>query len=371
MSKDYYKILGVEKTASAEDIKKAFRKLAHQYHPDKKGGDEAKFKEVNEAYQVVGNADKRQQYDQFGADFDKQGGWGQGARWEDIMNAFRSGNFSAQGGSAFGGNFGGGDFGDMFGDLFGFGGGRGQGRSRRGNDIQVDIELDFREAVFGVEKDIRLTKNNSCDVCGGSGAEPGSAMKDCGQCGGQGQVRHVQRTILGAMQTVTTCPTCQGAGKMPEKKCKHCGGQGSVRNESNYKVKIPAGIDDGGTIRLSGKGESAGTGGTAGDLYVVVHVRGDKKFNREGDDIYSEARISYPQAVLGDKIEIETVDGVKKMVIPESTQSHQQIRLKGLGVPNVHGRGRGDHYVRVIVDVPKKVSRGARKLLEELRGELL
>ena len=368
MSKDYYKILGVEKNASAEDIKKAFRKLAHQYHPDKQGGDEAKFKEVNEAYQVVGNAEKRKQYDQFGADFDKQGGFGGGMNWEDFMRAAR-GQGGAQG---FNFDFGGADLGDLFGDLFGFSGRSGQGRrQRRGNDIQVDVELDFREAVFGVEKEIRLTKNNACDVCNGSGAEPGSALKTCAQCGGQGQVRQVQRTILGAMQTVTTCPTCEGAGKMPEKKCKHCGGDGRVRGESNYKVKIPAGIDDGGTIRLSGKGESAATGGTAGDLYVVVHVRGDKKFNREGDDIYSEARISYPQAVLGDKIEIETVDGVKKMVIPESTQSHQQIRLKGLGVPNVHGRGRGDHYVRVIVDVPKKVSRGARKLLEELRGELL
>ena len=368
MSKDYYKVLGINKNASADEIKKAFRKLAHQYHPDKKGGSEEKFKEVNEAFQVLGNEDKRKQYDQFGADFAQQGGFGGGRGWEDFMRAARGGQGDFQ---DFSSAFGGLDFGDLFGDAFGFSGRGGQGRrQRRGNDIQVDVEIDFREAVFGIEKEIRLTKQNNCDVCAGSGAEPGTKIKSCAQCGGRGQVVQVQRTILGAMQTATTCPTCRGEGNVPEKRCKHCGGDGRVRSESTYKVKIPAGIDDGGTIRLSGKGEGAGAGGQAGDLYVVVHVRGDARFTREGNDTHADLRISYAQAVLGDKIEIETLDGLKKLVIPEGTPSHQQIRLRGLGVPDVHGRGRGDHYVRVIVDVPKRVSRQAKKLLEELKGEL-
>lgn len=368
MSKDYYKILGVEKSASVDEIKKVFRKLAHQYHPDKQGGDEAKFKEVNEAYQVLGNVEKRKQYDQFGADFAQQGGFGGGASWEDFMRAARGGG---AGSSGFKFDFGGMDLGDMFGGMFGFDGGRSRGgRQRRGNDIAVDLQLEFKEAVFGVEKEIRLMKNNTCDVCRGSGAEPGSAVKGCGECGGSGQVRRVQQTILGAMQTVVTCRTCAGSGEMAEKKCKHCGGDGVVRNESKYSIKIPAGINDGETIRLSGKGESGGIGGQAGDLYVTVHVREDDRLARDGFDIHSQIHISYPQAVLGDTVEVETLDGRKKMVIPNGTQSGQQIRLKGLGVPYLQGFGRGDHYVEVIVDVPKKVNRAARKLLEELKREL-
>lgn len=368
MSKDYYKILGVEKNASQDDIKKAFRKLAHKHHPDKKGGDEAKFKEVNEAFQVVGDENKRKQYDQFGADFAQQGGFGGGMNWEDFMNATRSGGGGFQGNV----NFGGIDLGDLFGDMFGFGGGRRtqSSRQRRGNDIQIDVELQFREAVFGVEKEIFLTKNNPCDVCSGSGAEPGSSTKTCPDCNGQGQVRHVQQTILGAMQQVVTCSTCQGVGKVPEKMCKHCGRDGMVRNESNYKVKIPAGISEGEAIRLTGKGEAAGTGGVSGDLFVRVHVRPEKGFERDGDDIYTEVIISYPQAVLGDKVEINTLEGLKKLVIPEGTQPHQQFKLKDLGVPHLHHHGRGDQYVKVFVDVPKKISRKGRKLLEELREEL-
>lgn len=364
MSKDYYKILGVEKGASPEEIKKAFRKLAHKYHPDKQGGDEEKFKEVNEAYQVVGNDEKRAKYDQYGSDFDQQGGFGGGAGWEDFMRAAR-GQGGAQNVNF---DFGDIDLGDLFGGMFG-GGGRRQ-RTRRGNDIQVDVQLDFKESMTGAEKEIRLNKNNDCPICNGSATEPGSKMKTCGQCNGQGQIRQVQQTILGPMQSVGTCSACHGKGETPEKKCKHCNGVGHTRSESVYKVKIPAGIDNGGTIRLTGKGESAGAGGQSGDLYVVVHVKGDKTFSREGDDIFTDITISYPQAVLGDKVEIDTIDGLKKLVIPEGTQSHQQIRLKNLGAPNVHGRGRGDHYVRVMIDVPSKISKKAKKLLEELNEEL-
>ncbi|KKW41416.1 MAG: Chaperone protein DnaJ [Candidatus Magasanikbacteria bacterium GW2011_GWA2_56_11] len=369
MAKDYYKILGVEKNASAEDIKKAFRKLAHKYHPDKTGGDEAKFKEINEAFQVLGNPQKRQQYDQFGADFEQQGGFGSGASWEDFMRAARG-----QGGSQSANfDFGGFDLGDIFGDIFGFGGARARagGRGRmRGNDIEVDVQLEFREAAFGADKEIKLTKNNPCAVCSGTGAEPGSKRQACGACGGQGQVRRVQQTILGAMQTVGTCPACRGEGQVPEERCRHCGGDGVVRGESRYSVRIPAGIDDGSAIRLSGKGESPGMGGVPGDLYVRVHVRPDPKFRRDGNDIYTEERISFPQAVLGDKIEIETLDGHKKLVIPEGTQSHQQFRLRGLGVPHIDSARRGDQFVTVVVDVPKRIGRGAKKLIEELGREL-
>lgn len=364
MSKDYYKILGVEKGASADEIKKAFRKLAHKYHPDKQGGDEEKFKEVNEAYQVVGNEEKRKKYDQFGSDFDSQGGFGGGAGWEDFMRAARGGG----GGQNVHFDFGDIDLGDMFGGMFG-GGGRSR-RARRGNDIQVDVQLEFKEAIFGTEKEIRLTKNNDCAVCDGSGNEPGSPVKKCVQCNGQGQVRQVQQTILGAMQTVATCPSCQGQGETAEKKCKHCSASGRVRSESKYNVKIPAGIDDGRAIKLSGKGESAGAGGESGDLYVVVHVKADKEFERRDNDIYTDLHISYIQAALGDKVEINTIDGEKTIVIPEGTQSHQQMRLKNLGVPSLHGGSRGNHYVRVIVDVPKKLSRKARKMLEDLKPEL-
>lgn len=364
MSKDYYKILGVEKSASKDELKKAFRKLAHKYHPDKKDGDEAKFKEVNEAYQVLGDEKKRGQYDQFGSDFDSQGGFGGGMGWEDFMNATRGG------GGGFQGGFGGVDLGDIFGEMFGGGFGGRRSRTRRGNDIQVDVKLDFREAVFGVEKEISLTKNNACDVCNGSGTEPGSKMKTCGDCNGQGQVKQVQQTILGAMQSVGVCPACNGAGEVPEQKCKKCDGIGMARNHSEYKIKIPAGIDDGQSIRLEGKGESAGVGSVTGDLYVRVHVKTEKGFERDGYNIYTETSITYPQAVIGDKIVIDTLDGDKKLVIPAGTQSHQQFKLKGLGVPHVNRSSRGDQYVKVIVDVPKKVNRKAKKLLQDLQEEL-
>lgn len=373
MPKDYYKILGVEKNATQDEIKKAFKKLAMQYHPDRPGGSEAKFKEINEAYQVLGDMEKRKKYDQFGSDFEQQGGFGGGVNWEDFMRAARG-----QGGQGgFGGaDFGGIDLGDIFGDLFGGfsagGGGRGRGgvRQFRGQDIQVDVELDFKEAAFGVEKEITLRKQSKCDVCGGSGAEPGSKMENCHTCKGQGQVVQTQRTFLGAMQTVTTCPTCHGGGQTHSKKCKHCGGDGIMAKTSNIKVKIPAGIDEGQSIRLSGHGEAAPHGGQSGDLYVMVHVKPSKIFAREGFDVYTDGEISFSQAVLGDKIEVETLDGIITVVVPEGTESGQLIRLKGRGVPHLERSSRGDHYVRVKIRVPKKLSKSVKKTLEELKGEI-
>lgn len=362
MSKDYYKILGVEKNATPEDIKKAFKKHAMQHHPDRPGGNEAKFKEINEAYQVLGDAEKRGKFDQYGSDFEQQGGFGGGAGWEDFMRAARGG----QGGGGFDFNFGGGDASDLFGDLFG---GQRSPRQARGRDIQVDVELEFKEAAFGVEKEISLRKQSACDVCSGSGAEPGSQLETCTTCGGQGQVTQNQRTFLGNIQAVVPCPTCQGQGKQASKKCKHCSGQGIAQKTATIKVKIPSGIDSGQSIRLSGHGEAAPHGGKSGDLYVRAHVRPSKIFNRDGFDIYVDEEVSYSDAVLGSTIMTETLDGKLEIRIPSGTESGQLIRLRGKGVPEVSGHGRGDHYVRVKIKVPKKVSKQVRKLLDELKIE--
>jgi molecular chaperone DnaJ len=366
MSKDYYKILGIEKNASPEEIKKAFKKLAMQHHPDRPGGNEAKFKEINEAYQVLGDANKRQRFDQFGSDFEQQGGFGQGMGWEDFMRSARG-----QGGGGFEFNFGGMDLGDLFGEAFGGASARrGRAAAAQGRDIQVDVELDFKEAAFGVERELSLRKQSKCDVCSGSGGEPGSKMDTCGECKGQGQVVQMQRTFLGSMQTVATCPTCHGRGQTHSKKCKHCGGSGITPKTSSVKVKIPAGIDNGQSIRLSGQGEAAAHGGQSGDLYVAVHVKPSKVFSREGFDVFTDNEVNFAQAVLGDTIEVETLDGIVKMVVPEGTESGQLIRLKGKGIPRLQGSGRGDQYVRVKIRVPKKVNKETKKLLEELRGEI-
>lgn len=358
MLRDYYEVLGVSKTASQEEIKKAFRKKAHKLHPDKKGGDEEKFKEANEAYQVLGDETKRKQYDQFGHTFDQQGGFGGGMNWEDFMNATRG-----QGG------FGGIDLGDIFGDMFGFGG-RGGRRQQRGQDIQVDVELTFDDVISGVDKTIRIAKHYACDSCSGNGAEPGSGSETCGSCKGSGQVVRVQRTILGAMQVQAPCDSCDGMGQIVKEACKTCNGHGATRREEEMQVHIPAGIADGQSIRVSGKGEHPGKRGIAGDLYVRVHVKAQKDFRREGNHIYSEAHITFVQAVLGDTIDIVTPDGKKSLKIPAGTQSHQQFRLKDLGVPDVRTGQRGHQFVEVIVDVPKKASRKMKKLLEELASEL-
>lgn len=362
MSKDYYKILGIDKNASADDIKKAFKKAAMAHHPDRPGGNEAKFKEVNEAYQVLSDAEKRKRYDQFGSDFEQQGGFGGGMNWEDIMRASRG-----QGGQ--GQNFDFGDLGDIFGDFFG--GGQRQSRGpARGRDIQVDVEIDFKDAAFGVEREISLRKQDKCDVCHGTGGEPGSKMEKCATCKGQGQVVQTQRTFLGAMQTVATCPDCHGRGERSDKKCKHCGGDGILAKTSNIKIKIPAGIDSGQSIRLENRGETAPHGGIVGDLYVRVHVKPLKGFAREGYDVYTEKEISFPQATLGDTIVVETLDGDLKLVVPEGTESGQLIRIKGKGIKHLDRNARGDHYVKVKIRVPKKISREVRKKLEELRAEL-
>lgn len=367
MSKDYYKILGIEKNASQDEVKKAFYKLAHQHHPDKAGGNEIKFKEINEAYQVVGNPEKRKQYDQFGATFDQQGGFGGGMNWEDFMRSARQGGASV-----------GGDFGDLFSgleDLFGgFGFSSRQGRQGRasgsggGADIHAKMTIDFREAIFGTEKTIELYKNVACQKCNGSGAEPGSRVITCQACGGQGQVGHVQHTIFGAFQTAAVCPHCQGEGRKAEKHCSHCKGQGISKEIERITVKIPAGIDNGQTIRLNGKGE-AGKRQKAGDLYLTININPDRYFQREGNDISSKIDINFTQAALGDKVEVETLEGPVQLKIPAGTKSGQVFRLRDRGVPDLHGRHRGDQLVTVEVAIPHKLTKNQKKLLEELNRE--
>ena len=355
MSKDYYNILGVSKTANQDEIKKAFRQKAHQHHPDKQGGDEAKFKEINEAYQVLGDQKKRTQYDQFGSDFSHGQAGGGFSGFEGFSNGGFNVDFE--------------DLGDVFGglgDIFGFGGGQGRGRQKRGRDIEMVLTIDFMDAVFGAEKEIGLQKTVKCDKCGGNGAEPGSKIETCKTCGGSGKVRRVQRTIFGQMQTQVVCSDCNGEGKTFDRKCSKCGGQGIVRDLARLKVKIPAGINEGESIRLSGQGEAGAKGAGAGDLYLRMRVSQDKRFEREGNDIKSGKEINFVQASLGDKIEIETVDGIITLKIPEGTQSGTVFKLRDRGVVKLNGRGRGDHLVKVIVKTPTGLSRKQRKALEEL-----
>jgi len=348
MAKDPYDILGVDKSASQEDVKKAFRKLAHKYHPDKPEGDEEKFKEANAAYQILGDPEKRRQYDEFGpAAF--QGGAG------------GSGGFGGQGFGGFQGiNMD--DLGDIFGDMFGFGGG-GRARTKRGSDIEVDMDILFEESIFGTEKEVTLTKPSACERCGGVGAEPGTSLKTCGTCQGSGMETKIQRTILGNMQTRTACGECRGRGEIPETRCSECTGTGVKRAKKTLKITVPEGIQPGTTLRMRGEGEAV-PGGESGDLFIRLHVGTDARFQRQGSTIITRANVGFTQAALGDTIEVETVDGPVDLKIPSGTQSGTQLRLRGKGVPT---RGsRGDHVVIVEVVTPKKLSRQQKKLLEEL-----
>lgn len=362
MSKDYYNILGVSKSASPDDIKKAFREKAHKFHPDKAGGDEAKFKELNEAYQVLGDSQKRSQYDQYGQTFEqaRAGGGFSGFEGFRDFSGFSNGfNINLD------------DLGDImggFGDIFGFSaqGGQGRRRTKRGSDIEVILNVDFKQAVFGAEREISLKKNITCQRCQGDGAEPGAGSATCATCHGSGRVIKTQRTILGNVQMQSTCPTCQGEGKVIKEKCKQCRGGGIVSEIVNLNIKIPVGVNSGESIRYSGQGEAAPRGGQAGDLYIRVRVAPDKRFTRQGFNILSKAEISVATAALGGKIEVQTVDGPVELKIPEGTQSGRVIKLKEKGVPRLRGRGRGDHLVEVIVKTPTGLSRKQKELLKEL-----
>lgn len=358
--KDFYEILGVSRNASDEEIKKAYRRLAHQHHPDKHGGDEAKFKEINSAYQVLGNKEKRAQYDRFGGSFE-QGGtgpFGNGAfRWEDVAQSA---------GDRFGGAY---DvnLGDLFGDFFGFGSARQRGRT--GEDLAVDATIDFRTAAFGGEKELTLTRILRCPRCGGTGGEPGAELKTCATCRGSGQSERLQRTILGQVKTVSTCPTCQGRGEVPKLRCSRCVGETVTREERTLSVKIPAGIEDGQTIRLAGEGEAGRNGASPGDLYIKIRIEPDRRFVRDGADILSQATITFSQAALGGTIEIPTLDGPVSLKVPSGTQSGKTLRLKGKGAARLSGHGRGDQLVTVEVKTPEKMNKRMRDLFHELKEE--
>lgn len=358
MSKrDYYEVLGVSKDASADEIKKAFRKLAVKHHPDKEGGDEAKFKEASEAYEVLKDSQKRQRYDQFGhAGVGGASGGG---------NPFGGGFEGFGNGQGFEFNFGDGGLGDIFGQFFG-GGFSGQqgGGPRRGRDIETTVTLDFDQAVFGVEKELKLTFDAECEHCKGETVEPGYSLKTCETCKGAGQTVRVVNTMFGAIQQAAPCQTCEGKGKVPEKACTVCKGKGVTRQEQSITVKIPAGVDDGATIRLRERGEAIGNG-ARGDLYVNIRVKAHKKFTREGNLILSEEHISMVEAALGTEIDVETVDGTVTMKIPAGTQSGTDFKLSNHGVPHLRSDSRGAHIVQVIVDTPIKLSKKQKELLEQ------
>jgi len=357
MSKrDYYEVLGVGKTASPDEIKKAFRRLAVQHHPDKEGGDETKFKEINEAYEVLKDPSKRQRYDQFGH--------------AGVGGAAGGGNPFGQGNPGQGTHFDFGDlgFGDLFENFFGGGNGRRPQRPSRGRDVETRIEISFEEAVFGTEADLKLDLEDVCEHCGGKTVEPGYELKTCDTCKGSGQIVNVTRTIFGNIQQPTLCPACKGTGKIPERACSACKGKGTQRRTQAIKLRVPAGIDDGATIRLREHGEAMANA-PKGDLYIHIRVRPHKQFTREGDLILSEEHVSMVDAALGAEIDVQTVDGPVRMRVPAGTQSGTDFKLSGHGIPHMRGVTRGSHIVTLVVDTPTKLTKQQRELLESFNEE--
>lgn len=350
--RDYYDVLGVSKSASEEEIKRAYRKLAMQHHPDKHGGDDSRFKEIGEAYEVLKDPQKKAAYDQFGHAGAQGNPFGGGT----------GGGYS----QGFGG-FEGFDFGDIFSQFMG-GSGHSSGPAR-GRDLEVAVMIDFRDAVFGTEQTISLEMDDLCEVCHGNGAKPGAKLKTCPTCNGRGQVTRVQQTILGNIQQTGICPNCQGKGQIPETPCDNCGGSGIKRRLRHIDVKIPAGVDNGATMRLSGQGAAAKGSTAKGDLYIQIRVRADKRFHREGSNILSEATISMPEAALGTEVPVETVEGEVTLKIPAGTQSGKVFRLSDRGVPGLSGRRRGDHLVTVNVEIPTKLTARQKELLQEFAQE--
>ncbi|MBW5444919.1 molecular chaperone DnaJ [Cohnella sp. CFH 77786] len=341
--KDYYDVLGVERGASAEDIKKAYRKLARQYHPDvnKASDAEAKFKEVKEAYDVLSDDQRRARYDQFGHE-DPNAGFG--------------------GGGGFTGDMGG--FGDIFDMFFGGGGGRRDPNApQRGNDLQYTMTIEFKEAVFGKETDITIPRTETCDTCHGNGARPGTKPETCSVCRGSGQQEVAQNTPFGRIVNRRPCTACGGRGKMIKERCPTCAGSGQVKKQRKIHVKIPAGVDDGSQLRISGEGEGGVRGGPPGDLYVVLRVKAHDFFEREGDDIYCEVPLTFAQAALGDELEVPTLTEKVKLKIPAGTQTGTYFRLKGKGVPRLRGYGQGDQHVKVTVVTPTNLSEEQKDLL--------
>ncbi len=367
MSKrDYYEVLGVEKGASEDELKKAFRKAAVKYHPDKEGGDEAKFKEVNEAYEVLKDSSKRQRYDQFGH-AGVGGATGNGGQPGGGAGGFAGfGGFEDIFGSMGGMNINMDDLGSMFGSMFGGQSGGSNSGQPRGRDVQTEVKVSFKEMAFGTTKTIKYRVNDTCDHCKGTRAEPGSRMKKCPTCQGSGQISQVTRTMFGNIQQARVCPDCQGKGEKPDKPCSVCRGQGVKPTDKTTEVKIPSGISDGATMRISGHGEAA-AGGRHGDLYIVINVQPDRKFTREGDLILSKQSISMIDASLGCEVNIDTVDGKVKMKVPAGTQPGTDFRLRNHGIQHPNSTKRGDHIVQIDVEIPKKLNSEQKDLLTKLK----
>ncbi len=364
---DYYDVLGVSKTASQEEIKKAFHKLAHKHHPDK-GGDETKFKEINEAYQVLSDAKKRAQYDQFGrvfengqpgggAGFDPSGfswSWGQRSQGEDVEFDF-------------------GDIGDVFEEFFGggFSGARRGAKKdhKKGKDIQVDIEITLERALKESIEKIDLAKQVVCHRCQGSGAEPNTKIKECVSCRGTGQVQQVKKTILGSYTVSAICPECRGEGTTPEKPCNVCKGEGRTKGHEVIDVKIPAGIDTNQVIKIEGKGEAGKKGGKPGNLFIRIFVKKHSFFERRGDDLFAKNEINFSQAALGDEIELKTLEGTSILLqVPAGSESGKVLRISGKGIPHFNGFGRGNMYVELTIKTPKKLTREQKKALDQLKN---
>lgn len=360
--RDYYEVLGLQKGASDNDIKKAFRKMAMKYHPDKNPGDkvaEEKFKEINEAYAVLSDPEKKEKYDRFGhAGVDPNSGFGGGA-----------GGFGGFGGFE--------DIFDMFGGAFGGFGGGSRGRRnngpRKGSDLQKAVTITFEEAAFGTKKEIRLNKYVKCKTCGGSGAAPGTSKKSCPKCGGTGEIRTAQRTPLGTFQSVSPCPDCNGTGEINETPCPDCGGSGKTRDNVTNSVNIPAGVDNDSVIPIKGQGEPGVNGGPDGDLYIVINVEPHKIFERRGQDLWLEIPITFDQAALGDDIIVPTLEGKVSYKVPSGTQPDTIFRLKGKGIKSVRGNRKGDLYVKVNLEVPTKLNSKQKKAIsamaEKVTGE--
>jgi molecular chaperone DnaJ len=357
--KNYYDILGITKSATEEDIKKAFRKLAQKYHPDKKGGDEAKFKEASEAYAVLSDQKKRAEYDTYGKTF---AGGGPGAQ-AGGFGGFDFSNFQ-QGFGGFNGQNVEFDLGDIFGDIFG--GGAAESGKPRGRDISIDIELSFRESIFGAERRVLISKMAVCDVCNGSGAKKGSKMTTCKTCNGKGELRETRNTFFGNFTSARLCPSCNGRGEIPETPCENCRGEGILKRQEEVRITVPTGVQDGEMIRMPSRGEAA-KGGGAGDLYVKLHVKKDAAFSREGNNLITALPIKLTDALLGGEYRIRTLDGEELIKVPAGVIHGEVIKIRGKGVPST--RGRGDLQVRIDIEFPKKLSRSARDLIEKLRTE--
>jgi len=363
--KDYYKILGVSKDASQDDIKKAYYNLAHKYHPDKSGGDEGKFKEINEAYQILSNKDKKSQYDRFGqvfengasgADFDpNQFNWAWG-KPGGVDFEFDFGNF--------------GDIGDIMEEFFNFGAPKRKTDVKKGADIRIDIEIPLEEVLENQKKEIILEKEINCLRCSGTGAEPGTKIKECFSCRGTGRVQEIKKTIIGSYTRTTVCPQCRGEGNVPEKFCNVCRGEGRIKGEEKIEFVVPAGIDSNQTIKINGKGSAGKRNGKTGDLYVRVFVKPHSVFERRGDDLIVQLPISFSQAGLGDEIEITTLDKKKLLLkIPAGTETGNVLRMSDKGLPHFGSRGRGHLYVELAVKTPQKLTKKQKELLKKLQEE--